>query len=102
MDYFGTAFLVIILVYMLWHKKSLNIIFVCSELCLKKYKHSSSWITKETARYKKVLKNGTLWWGYNRNTGSGFVMFDGDGKNSMRLWKLQNQCPRFILKRKKL
>lgn len=100
LNYFSTSLLMIIIVYTLWHERLLNIIFVCSELCLNNYKHSLI-ATKKTARYKKVLKNGTLWWGYDRHNGSEFVMFNGDGKNSMRLWQFQNQFPRFVLRRKK-
>jgi hypothetical protein len=58
----------------LWINKFVMPICWISSKFFGKY-YDSLWAGDGTARYKKAFSCGTLWWGYNKETGSEFLLF---------------------------
>lgn len=69
------ALVVFITIYIfLWINKFVMPICSISSRFFGKY-YDSLWAGEGTARYKKEFNGGTLWWGFNKETGSEFILF---------------------------
>lgn len=77
--------------YILWRHRLAMPIFLVSAIFLRKY-YKDQWAGEKTARYTKGSEKGTLWWGYNRKTRHGFIIFSGKGGH--KSWQIQNWQPR--------
>lgn len=87
---------VVLLVAVLWTLWQLRVIMPIMLACtriqaLKKYREGY-WAGEGTARYVRKTKYGGLWWGYNSNTHSEFVIFNG--KIGFESFQIQNWRPR--------
>ena len=78
-------------------KNLARLVAVCSFVFTERY-YVGQWAGAKTARYKKELSHGSLWWGYNRSIGSVFMIFNGTKESKFSIIQIQTwTTPKFSI-----